>query len=291
MQDNEPTLYLELSKRRQLSAAIELAQRVGIPKNGTIVDVACGPGSLCRYLAEQHRSCQVIGIDNSSEAIGHARSLVQAERHHQDAESSLRVMGSKECGPRIKYVLGDATTLPFQDASVDVVFATSSLHWFYPHQRRFICEVLRVLRGGGQLAIEWFTKTHPQHRNHVDALIGRALKTLSLERCAELFKPFGSRFLTAEQLNSLLVDCGFADVSIDAFEVDVTYTNGNEAVRHWHASFAKELCGWLPEEYRPQLLATIAQQIDDQRTKMGDGLYHMNGLRVLAIAMKDYDVP
>ena len=291
MQGNESARYLELSKDRQFPAAVELANRVAIPLNGTIVDVACGPGALCRYLADQHPSCQIIGIDKSAEVLRLARELGQPGGYLLSTESALSVREMKK-GPRnrILYIRGDSSALPLRDFAVDVLFSTSSLHWFFPHQQSFVREALRVLRAGSQLAIEWFTKPCPQHVNHVDSLVFTALATLGLERYATSFEPFGPRFLTAEQVDSLLRDGGFMKIQIDANEIDVSYASGKEAVEHWHTSFAQELCGWLPEQYRANFLATIKSLIDTQRDRQADHRYHMNGIRLFAIARKDENI-
>ncbi len=50
-------------------------------------------------------------------------------------------------------VLGDADELPFADASFDLVSYAQSFHWTDP--ARSIPSALRVLRGGGALALWW----------------------------------------------------------------------------------------------------------------------------------------
>jgi len=61
----------------------------------------------------------------------------QAQRHHVK---------------NVDYRLGDMEELPIDDASVDIVFFSQSLHHGL-HPDRAICEAARVLKPGGRIAI------------------------------------------------------------------------------------------------------------------------------------------
>ncbi len=55
--------------------------------------------------------------------------------------------------PNIEPVDAPAETLPFDDASLDLVTVFQAFHWFDPD--RFLAESHRVLRPGGRLALVW----------------------------------------------------------------------------------------------------------------------------------------
>ena len=54
--------------------------------------------------------------------------------------------------PQIDWRQGDATALPFADASCDVVLSQFALMYF-PDRTAALKEMIRVLRPGGRLAI------------------------------------------------------------------------------------------------------------------------------------------
>lgn len=98
-----------------------------------IADLGAGDGSFSLLLAQNAE--KVIAVDSSAKMIEFARE--QAHRHHLK---------------NVDYRLGDMEELPIDDASVDIVFFSQSLHHAL-HPDRALCEAARVLRPGGRIAI------------------------------------------------------------------------------------------------------------------------------------------
>lgn len=95
-----------------------------------VLEVGCGHGGGASYLTRTLRPARYTALDLNPVGIEFCR-----ERH--------RV-------PGLVFVVGDAENLPFPDQSFDAVInVESSIH--YPHFRRFLSEVGRVLRPGGNL--------------------------------------------------------------------------------------------------------------------------------------------
>ncbi len=98
-----------------------------------IADLGAGEGTFSLLLAQ--RAKQVIAVDNSDKMVEVGR------------ENACR-LGVKN----IEYRKGDLEELPIEDASVDVVFFSQSLHHAL-HPDRAILEAERILRPGGRIAI------------------------------------------------------------------------------------------------------------------------------------------
>lgn len=152
--DDDPVALLRAESRlRSPWVAARLRQRFGA--NARVLDIGCGAGFLTNYLAEQ--GFQVTGLDASTDSL-------QVAEHH-DSTSSVR------------YLSGDALSLPFEDESFDAVCAMDFLE-HVEDPERVIQEASRVLRPQGGFffhtfnrnalawlvvikGVEWFVKNTP----------------------------------------------------------------------------------------------------------------------------------
>ncbi|MFK7772055.1 MAG: class I SAM-dependent methyltransferase [Saprospiraceae bacterium] len=108
----------------------ELAESIEI-KNTRLLDVGCGIGGPARMLADEY-GCQVTGIDLSQEFIRTATNL-----------SELIKLSDKT-----NFVCGDATELPFENKSFDVVW-TQHVQMNVKDKKKFYSEINRVLTDEG----------------------------------------------------------------------------------------------------------------------------------------------
>ncbi len=108
----------------------ELATRIDL-KEASVLDVGCGLGGPCRMLAEVYH-CKATGIDLSHEYIRTANKL-----------SKLVNLDDKTT-----FIQGDATQLPFEDNTFDVVW-TQHVQMNIPNKKEFYSEIHRVLKDGG----------------------------------------------------------------------------------------------------------------------------------------------
>jgi ubiquinone/menaquinone biosynthesis C-methylase UbiE len=98
-----------------------------------LLDVACGPGNFTGQLANQLPAGGLaVGLDISEPML--TRAVLD------------------NAGPRTCYVRGDAHTLPFADETFDAVCCFGALY-LMPEPFRVACEMVRVLRPGGRVAI------------------------------------------------------------------------------------------------------------------------------------------
>jgi ubiquinone/menaquinone biosynthesis C-methylase UbiE len=116
------------------------------PNDARVLEVGSGPGHLSIAMARRHR-LDVTALDLDPDMIERARA--------NSGDSSVP-----------SFLVGDVASLPFPDASFDVVVSTFSMHhWADPTAG--LAEISRVLRPGGRALIWDF---RPGSRPH---LLGR----------------------------------------------------------------------------------------------------------------------
>lgn len=184
---------------RGRKATLELAQAAGLDSAMRILDVGSGIGGTSRYLAHEF-GCHVTGIDLTEEYCRTATML------------SDRI-GLSEL---VNYRQGDATHLPFPEASFDVVW-TEHVAMNIPDKSALYREMYRVLKPGGILAI-------------YDILAGPSGPVIFPVPWARTQE---SSFLaTPEALRDLLEKSGF----------NITdWSDTTEAARTWFVSLAEKI--------------------------------------------------
>lgn len=123
------TLYLSRELRfsdeyeEQFKELFRISEKEG--RALKILEIGCGPGALAKSLRRWYQDAEIIGLDRDSEFIAFAKK--------QEAE--------------VTFVTGDATELPFEDASFDVTISNTVCEHIEPSQ--FYREQMRVLKPGG----------------------------------------------------------------------------------------------------------------------------------------------
>lgn len=117
-----------------LGATAELAKRVGIESNLTVLDAGSGLGGPSRYLAETF-GCDVTGVDLAPGFVRVAEAL--AER--------------AGLADKVRYQVGSITELPFEDGRFDLVW-TQHVVMNIADRDGLHAELRRVLKPGGRLA-------------------------------------------------------------------------------------------------------------------------------------------
>lgn len=184
---------------RGRTATLELAQAAGIGAAMHVLDVGSGIGGTSRCLAREF-GCRVTGIDLT-------------EEYCRTAAMLSRRTGLSEL---VDYYQGDATDLPFPDASFDVVW-TEHVAMNIPDKSALYREMYRVLKPGGTLAIH-------------DILAGPAgpvIFPVPWARTAE-----SSFLVTPEALRDLLEQSGF-NVTV--------WSDKTEAARDWFVSLSEKI--------------------------------------------------
>ena len=113
-----------------------LCESVDVRSGQKVLDVATGSGNTA--LAAARRFCDVTGVDFVPTLLERARERAAAERLE------------------ITFQEGDTESLPFDDASFDVVLSTFGA-MFAPNQEKAASELLRVCRPGGKIGLTSWT--------------------------------------------------------------------------------------------------------------------------------------
>lgn len=103
-----------------------------------VLDVGCGAGQCARWVLA--RGGRPFGIDVSMRQLQHSRRIDQQYAVH------------------VPVVCAGAATLPFADASFDIVFSAFGALQFVADAEALVDEIARVCRPGARLA---FSVTHP----------------------------------------------------------------------------------------------------------------------------------
>ncbi len=132
------------------------------PSDTVILDLGTGTGYAIPYLTQLYPDAHLLGVDV--------------------AEGMLKVNASQNGHLLIDYICADAESLPFVDASVDLIVSSLAIQWCrdYP---AFFAECKRVLKPQGQLYIStlgprslwqlheaWLKVDEIQHVNRFEAL-------------------------------------------------------------------------------------------------------------------------
>jgi len=122
--------------------AAQLVRFAGVRAGQTLLDVGTGTGVVA--ITAARRGAKVTGLDLTPELLEQARAIAP-------------IAGYKD----IVWTDGDAESLPFPDASFDVVLSQFG-HMFAPRPDVAAREMLRVLRPGGRIAFAtWPAETFP----------------------------------------------------------------------------------------------------------------------------------
>jgi len=216
---------------RGRAATLELARAASLDAAKRVLDVGSGVGGTSRCLAKEF-GCRVTGIDLTEDYCRAAELLT--------AKTGLAHL--------VDYRQGDATQLPFADASFDVVW-TEHAAMNIPDKARLYREMYRVLKPGGRLAI-------------YDVLAGPAGPVHFPVPWART--PDASFLLRPDELRALLEAAGFAITD---------WSDTTDAARAWFVALAQKIGreGLPPLGFHILLGADFQAMAQNQRRNLEEG--------------------
>jgi SAM-dependent methyltransferase len=193
--------YDALAGRVTSRLADPLLDAVDAGPGKRVLDIATGPGYVAARAAE--RGAEAAGLDLSETMIAFARARA----------------------PSVDFVLGDATELPFADASFDAaVGAFLLLHMGRPE--RAVAEAARVLGPGGRAA---FSVWDEPSRGRWLGMVFQAFTESGAQPPPGV--PHGPPFFALADesaFSHLLSEGGLTDVSVETVEFPLRLESGDE---------------------------------------------------------------
>jgi SAM-dependent methyltransferase len=182
-----------------------VADAAGISTGNKVLDVGCGTGVLAREaLRRVGQAGQVVGLDLN--------------------EGMLAVAARAES--KIQWCQGDAASLPFENASFDVVVSQFALMYF-PDRMASLSQMWRALAPGGRLAVAVWAP--------IDRARGyQILVDIAARRCGnEAADVLAAPFVLGDQagLAKLFVDSGISRASVTLYEGSVRFPSVKEFIR------------------------------------------------------------
>jgi demethylmenaquinone methyltransferase/2-methoxy-6-polyprenyl-1,4-benzoquinol methylase len=173
-----------------------------------ILDLCCGTGDLAITLAQlAPASAQVVGLDYSPPML--EKATVKASRAQLQA--------------KLDFIHGDVGDLPFPDEYFDCIgisFAFRNLTYKNPNTPRYLAEIVRVLKNGGQFVMVESSQPPNKLFRALDHFYLRTFVRwmgtyLSKNKAAYVYlTESASKFYTAEELSDILAQAGFNAVTI-----------------------------------------------------------------------------
>lgn len=180
----------ETVPQAQVRLMERLAERAGIPRNASVLDIGCGLGGSAFWLAENF-NCRVIGITISP---------VQARL----ARRKAKVRGLSD---HVQFQVGDANKWEPEPETVDLVWIMESSEHF-EDKKGFFERCASVLKPGGVLAVcAWLRRDGPllEYEQKLVATIAEAMLSASLDSLSDYQKwirDAGLTVITAEDITS-----------------------------------------------------------------------------------------
>ncbi|MGA8222379.1 MAG: methyltransferase domain-containing protein [Candidatus Acidiferrales bacterium] len=181
--------------------ADSLARLVSAQPTDSAVDLACGPGTLALQFARQVR--WVHAVDLTPAMLARARRTAEGDG-----------LGN------LSFTLGDAQSLPFAAASLDISVTSYSLH-HVPDPARMILEMARVVKRDGRVGI-------------IDIVVPEDPARAEIANRIEIRRdPSHTRSLTRSDFEKMLAAAGLRILASEVHEIPRSFDHWMH-VAGWH---------------------------------------------------------
>ena len=219
------TFYTEINRSLVQKALAALAMHPARERL-TIVDMACGTGTITRLIAEEmarqgHQQARIIGVDPSMEALRLARISIE------------------EIGVKADFIQGETGDLTTLVQSADAAFFCNAIH-LIPDKLLAFKQMAAILAPGGVLACNtaFYDGANLEDTVRFSRLwIRRAVGWLRKERpevrLSRDTKVTAMQWLPPEEYTSLLEQNGISDVAVTQERVTMTLDGIRDLGHYW----------------------------------------------------------
>jgi arsenite methyltransferase len=137
-------IYLHTTRRGKFLVWSEILDRLRLRGDERVLDAGCGRGAVLTMVAERLPRGRAVGID-----------LWTADQSGNSPEAAERNLVAEGVRERCEVVTGDMRSMPFPDASFDLIVSSLAIHNIpdLAGRIRAIEEIARALAPGGRVAI------------------------------------------------------------------------------------------------------------------------------------------
>ena len=218
-----------------------LLSEANLSSGESVLDVACGPGTVARMASERvGPKGKVMAIDISPPMLDLARAKPQAPN-----------------SAPIEYVESPAHPLKTKDASFALTVCQQGLQ-FFPERVEALKEMVRVTQPGGRIAAAvWGSLKQCPFFGEIHAALQEALPP----EIADLMKaPFSLH--DSEELIALAQEAGLENIEVKSISLPLIFEGGiDQAVRVLEATPLAPQIAELPVEQQTELAASLRSRL------------------------------
>ncbi|QSX06939.1 class I SAM-dependent methyltransferase [Sedimentibacter sp. zth1] len=223
---------------------------IGVRNQQNILEVGCGGGVFCHRINSYVGDVHITGIDCDEQHIQYAK------------DKNL------ELGLNCKFIVGDATNMPFEDNSFDLCFShTVAEH--VPH-KLFFDEQYRILRNNGRIVV---LSVRPKLQIRYDNLLNiskeeKLLCEKAFKNTDDIFEKFdiGKFEVDEHEYPKELEKAGFRNINVDLLNI----------------------MSYAPDNYNTSPITAI-NQINDNRLEALSGVYKVLNLSPNSLTIEEKD--
>jgi ubiquinone/menaquinone biosynthesis C-methylase UbiE len=248
-----------------IEANRDFVKGLALDEEWTVLDLACGIGTLSRLALGFHPRLTVVGLDLSHEGLRVAKRRFEADTRERSKG------GSREA--RVALLTATADVLPLADESVDAVMMGHSIHML-ADERKLLGEIRRVARPGAPFAFntsffagtfapgtetiyhQWTMEALGFIRRRDEALRERGLPGVRRKK-GSVPAAFSRPWLSREEWEERLEGAGFETAKVGIRTVPLTQRSF-EAIGAY-AGFAQVLLSGYPLELACEALEAAAE--------------------------------
>lgn len=242
MTDSDPAALYDAHLGTALftPAAKGLLGYAAVSSGESVLDLACGTGRVTRELVPLvGAEGRLAGLDISAAMLDVARTAVELS----DAGVDWRE--------------GDATKLPFDDGTFDLVVCQQGLQ-FFPDRVSASSEVARVLKPGGRFAANTWLDLD---RQPVEGPLRKSMASRSGIELGAIARPFS--FGDEQELRSVLETVGFRGIEISQHELLVEFPLAASFVSQQFEVGAATMSAFadIPEQEWSKIVASVNEDM------------------------------